>query len=47
MKKPIEMMDGYPFNGAKAYKDSKMAIMMTANLLHQRLSNAFRLFPED
>lgn len=35
-KRPIEMVDGFRFNGAKAYKDSKMCIMMTANLLHQK-----------
>eukprot|EP00981_Chlorochromonas_danica_P003884 scaffold735_cov159-Ochromonas_danica.AAC.16 len=35
-KRPIEMVDGYKFNGAKAYKDSKMCMMMTANFLHQK-----------
>jgi len=35
-KKPIAMMDGYNFNGAKAYKDTKLACMMTANMLHER-----------
>mmetsp|Transcript_128497 Transcript_128497/g.399838 ORF Transcript_128497/g.399838 Transcript_128497/m.399838 type:complete len:644 (-) Transcript_128497:339-2270(-) len=35
-KKPIAMMDGYNFNGAKAYKDTKLALMMTANMLHER-----------
>jgi protochlorophyllide reductase len=30
------MADGYSFNGAKGYKDSKMAIMMTSNLLHEK-----------
>lgn len=35
-KRPVEMVDGFRFNGAKAYKDSKMCIMMTANMLHQR-----------
>jgi protochlorophyllide reductase len=35
-KSPIAMVDGYNFNGAKAYKDSKMCIMMTANELHER-----------
>lgn len=33
---PIAMMDGRNFNGAKAYKDSKLAIMMTSNALHER-----------
>jgi len=35
-KNPISMMDGYKFNGAKAYKDSKLAIMMTSNILHEK-----------
>ena len=35
-KNPISMMDGYNFNGAKAYKDSKLAIMMTSNILHEK-----------
>lgn len=35
-KAPVAMMDGRKFNGAKAYKDSKLAIMMTANLLHDK-----------
>lgn len=35
-KEPVAMMDGYPFNGAKAYKDSKLAVMMMANLLHDK-----------
>jgi protochlorophyllide reductase len=39
-KRPVEMVDGYKFNGAKAYKDSKMCIMMTSNLLHQRYNRA-------
>ena len=34
------MVDGYEFNGAKAYKDSKMCIMMTANELHDRYHKA-------
>ena len=33
---PVAMMDGYNFNGAKAYKDSKLAIMMFANMLHEK-----------
>lgn len=35
-KNPISMMDAYNFNGAKAYKDSKLAIMMTSNILHEK-----------
>jgi len=35
-KKPIAMMDGYNFNGAKMYKDTKLALMMTSNMLHER-----------
>jgi hypothetical protein len=35
-KKPIAMMDGYAFNGAKAYKDSKLALMMLSNILHDK-----------
>mmetsp|Transcript_13619 Transcript_13619/g.15578 ORF Transcript_13619/g.15578 Transcript_13619/m.15578 type:complete len:731 (+) Transcript_13619:112-2304(+) len=35
-KTPIAMMDGYNFNGAKAYKDTKLALMMTSNMLHER-----------
>jgi hypothetical protein len=34
------MIDGYNFNGAKAYKDSKLAIMMFANALHERYHRA-------
>ncbi|GMH54826.1 hypothetical protein TrLO_g13671 [Triparma laevis f. longispina] len=33
---PISMLDGYNFIGAKAYKDSKLVLMMTANMLHDR-----------
>ena len=33
---PISMLDGYNFIGAKAYKDSKLCLMMTANMLHDR-----------
>lgn len=35
-KNPIAMIDGKPFNGAKAYKDSKICNMMTVNELHNR-----------
>jgi hypothetical protein len=33
---PIPMADGYGFIGAKAYKDSKLCLMMTANYLHYK-----------
>ena len=35
-KRPIAMIDEEPFNGAKAYKDSKICNMMTINELHKR-----------
>jgi len=35
-KKPIAMIDGKEFNGAKAYKDSKVCNMMTVLELHNR-----------
>jgi len=35
-RNPISMFDGYSFDGAKAYKDSKLCLMMTSNLLHDR-----------
>jgi light-dependent protochlorophyllide reductase len=35
-RKPVAMMDGSNFNGAKAYKDTKLAMMMLSNLLHER-----------
>eukprot|EP00547_Thalassionema_nitzschioides_P016570 CAMPEP_0194243824 /NCGR_PEP_ID=MMETSP0158-20130606/9714_1 /TAXON_ID=33649 /ORGANISM="Thalassionema nitzschioides, Strain L26-B" /LENGTH=419 /DNA_ID=CAMNT_0038979145 /DNA_START=25 /DNA_END=1284 /DNA_ORIENTATION=- len=35
-KQPIEMADGKPFFGAKAYKDSKVCNMMTVSELHNR-----------
>jgi len=35
-KKPIAMIDGKAFNGAKAYKDSKICNMMTITELHKR-----------
>jgi len=34
--KPVEMADGKPFFGAKAYKDSKVCNMMTVSQLHER-----------
>lgn len=40
MKKPVEMADGKPFFGAKAYKDSKVCNMMTVSELHRRYHNA-------
>lgn len=33
---PVAMADGYGFIGAKAYKDSKLALMMTSNFLHSK-----------
>jgi len=35
-RNPISMADGYGFIGAKAYKDSKLALMMTSNFLHSK-----------
>lgn len=35
-KRPIEMADGYGFIGAKAYKDSKLCLMILANFLHAK-----------
>eukprot|EP00640_Fibrocapsa_japonica_P000130 CAMPEP_0113945080 /NCGR_PEP_ID=MMETSP1339-20121228/38470_1 /TAXON_ID=94617 /ORGANISM="Fibrocapsa japonica" /LENGTH=378 /DNA_ID=CAMNT_0000950483 /DNA_START=235 /DNA_END=1371 /DNA_ORIENTATION=+ /assembly_acc=CAM_ASM_000762 len=35
-KDPIAMIDGKNFNGAKAYKDSKICNMMTISELHKR-----------
>lgn len=35
-QKPIAMADGYGFIGAKAYKDSKLCLMMMANFLHTK-----------
>ena len=35
-RNPVSMFDGYQFIGAKAYKDSKLCLMMTANILHDR-----------
>ena len=34
--KPISMFDGYNFIGAKAYKDSKLCLMMLSNMLHDK-----------
>jgi len=33
---PIAMADGYGFDGAKAYKDSKLCLMMVSNVLHAK-----------
>lgn len=33
---PIAMADGYGFDGAKAYKDSKLCLMMMSNVLHAK-----------
>lgn len=33
---PISMADGYGFDGAKAYKDSKLCLMMMSNVLHAK-----------
>mmetsp|Transcript_7921 Transcript_7921/g.11811 ORF Transcript_7921/g.11811 Transcript_7921/m.11811 type:complete len:596 (-) Transcript_7921:355-2142(-) len=35
-RNPIAMADGYGFIGAKAYKDSKLCLMMLANVLHAK-----------
>jgi len=35
-EKPIEMADGYGFIGAKAYKDSKLCLMILSNYMHTR-----------
>jgi len=35
-KNPISMFDGYNFIGTKAYKDSKLCLMMFSNMLHDR-----------
>jgi len=39
-KRPLSMIDGYNFNGAKAYKDTKLALMMLANTLHSKYNKA-------
>ena len=33
---PFDMVDGGAYDADKAYKDSKLAIMMTSNTLHDR-----------
>jgi protochlorophyllide reductase len=33
---PVAMADGYGFIGAKAYKDSKLSLMMLGNVLHAK-----------
>ena len=33
---PVAMADGYGFIGAKAYKDSKLSLMMMSNFLHAK-----------
>ena len=33
---PIAMAGGYGFYGVKAYKDSKLCLMMTSNVLHAK-----------
>lgn len=33
---PVAMADGYGFDGAKAYKDSKLCLMMISNVLHAK-----------
>ena len=33
---PVSMFDGYNFDGAKAYKDSKLCLMMLSNILHDK-----------
>ena len=33
---PVSMADGYGFDGAKSYKDSKLCLMMLANILHAK-----------
>lgn len=35
---PIAMADGYGFDGAKSYKDSKLCLMMTSNVLHAKFN---------
>ena len=40
---PIAMADGYGFIGAKAYKDSKLCLMMMSNLLHTKYHKLTRI----
>lgn len=42
-KNPIAMIDGNAFNGAKAYKDSKVCNMMTVNELHKRYHKSTKI----
>ncbi|KAG8461206.1 hypothetical protein KFE25_002395 [Diacronema lutheri] len=35
-RNPVSMFDGYNFIGAKAYKDSKLCLMMLSNTLHDK-----------
>mmetsp|Transcript_10837 Transcript_10837/g.16546 ORF Transcript_10837/g.16546 Transcript_10837/m.16546 type:complete len:223 (-) Transcript_10837:544-1212(-) len=37
---PIAMADGYGFIGAKAYKDSKLCLMLISNVLHAKYHKA-------
>ncbi|KAL9181357.1 hypothetical protein ACHAXT_010162 [Thalassiosira profunda] len=37
---PIAMADGYGFIGAKAYKDSKLCLMMMSNFLHSKFNRS-------
>jgi NAD(P)-dependent dehydrogenase (short-subunit alcohol dehydrogenase family) len=40
--KPVSMLDGYNYNGAKAYKDSKLCMSMLSNMLHDRCATRRR-----
>lgn len=42
-KSPIAMIDGKAFNGAKAYKDSKICNMMTVRELHERYHDSTKI----
>merc|ERR1719222_1598701 len=46
MKKPITMVDGGEFIGAKAYKDSKVCCVMLMRELHKRYHASTGLFRE-
>lgn len=37
---PVAMADGYGFIGAKAYKDSKLCLMMMSNFLHSKFNRS-------